>query len=135
MNAHSGDASDDISVDLSDDERQFLVWGLRVWGGLAYPSLGFMQSMGFSDGYALADFASDLGQKICRGERMSRTDWTLGLRLAEIGFASDIEGAGLEWQASTGISDWESITTLRSIQLKMIDVRIRYARPTGEPHG
>jgi hypothetical protein len=50
---------------------------------------------------------------------MSALEWTRTLAAAEISFASDIQGAGVEWSTVSGISDAEGIALLRQLQRKL----------------
>jgi hypothetical protein len=50
---------------------------------------------------------------------LSRDDWRRVLLATEVVFASDVFGSGLDWSTTTGFSDADSISLLRSIQRKM----------------
>jgi hypothetical protein len=51
---------------------------------------------------------------------LSRQDWRRVLLLAEVVFASDVVGSGVEWETTTGLSDEGTIHVLRGIQRKLV---------------
>ncbi len=124
-----------FGVALSGAEQEFLTRALAIWDGVAYPSSAFMTSLGFEDGRSLVESAQSLEERILRSEPLSRTEWTVALLLSEVGFASDIQGGGLEWEGYSGIPDRETIALLRSVQMKLIDIRLRFKRHSGDQVG
>ena len=56
---------------------------------------------------------------------LTRRDWTRALLATEIVFASDVLGSGVEWPATTGLDDVETLRTLRRLQLKLAGVVVR----------
>ncbi len=46
-------------------------------------------------------------------------DWTRVLVAAEVAFASDLFGSGVDWGTTTGLRDAESIVLLRRLQRKL----------------
>ena len=53
-------------------------------------------------------------------EELSALDATRALAAAEVVFASDVFGAGVEWETVTGLSDAETIAALRGMQRKLV---------------
>ena len=48
-----------------------------------------------------------------------REDWRRTLLATEIVFVSDIVGASADWPVTTGLSDRETLTVLRTIRKKI----------------
>src|SRR4051794_5251350 len=59
-----------------------------------------------------------LAATLASGTDLSSLDATRVLAAAEVAFASDVFGAGVEWETVTGMSDAETIKALRGIQRK-----------------
>jgi hypothetical protein len=63
------------------------------------------------------------GRELCDalrlGEDLTQGDWRRTLLATELVFVSDVVGAGTDWQATTGLSDEETIKVLRAIQRKI----------------
>lgn len=98
-------------------------------GGPASPTDALARAIGFQS-------SVDLGQGEGRrlrdalrlGTPLTPGDWRRILLATEIVFASDVVGAGTNWPITTGLSDQETITALRTIQ-KKIGHALRRARP------
>lgn len=108
-----------IAVDLSDDERRLLQWGLIEWGGPARCTEELAIAMGFqsvrdllTDGYRIAD-------DIEAGKPLTQIDWARALLATEIVFASDVVGSGHDWIDTVGMPDELSLRALRSVQRKI----------------
>lgn len=81
-----------------------------------------IEALGFS-GPTFATEVSLLRDRIVAGEALDGGDWTRALIATEIVFVSDVVGAGVEWEICTGLSDVETIATLRSLQRKLAPFR------------
>ena len=111
--------TDEIEIELDDTERFVLRWGLIDWGGPARCTEEMAVAMGFrsvSDPFAESD---RLTAAIAAGAGLTRLDWTRALLATEICFASDVVGSGLDWQTTSGLSDTDTLTTLRRIQREL----------------
>lgn len=53
------------------------------------------------------------------GKPLMREDWRRTLLATEIVFVSDIVGASADWPVTTGLSDRETLTVLRTIRKKI----------------
>lgn len=109
-------------VELSPAERSLLSVGLSQWGGPARPTSAMIDALGFSRPTFAAE-VSRLRDRIVAGEALDGRDWTRALIATEIVFVSDVVGAGVEWEICTGLSDAETIATLRSLQRKLAPFR------------
>ena len=106
--------------DLTSDERSLLRTALLQWGGPARPTDNLAVALGFKD---VADFRSErhrLADLLASGGELSSFDATRVLAAAEVVFASDVFGAGVDWETVTGMSDAETIKALRGIQRKLV---------------
>ena len=112
-----------VAVDLSDEERTLLRCGLSEWGGPAHPSEPLATAMGFlgtNDFYAQRQ---RIRAVLADGDSLSMEDWRRALVATEIVFASDVVGSGLDWPTTTGLSDENTIRTLRGLQRKILSTR------------
>lgn len=114
----------EIAVELTPVERDLLRQGVQMWGGPAYPSNELAVAMGFVDAVDLDEKVVDLQNKLRVEAPLSPRDWTRVLIATEIAFASDVLGAGVEWHAVSNIDDATSIRVLRSIQMKLVSIRV-----------
>ena len=114
-----------IDLDLEAPERDFLRCGIMEWGGPARCTEELAVAMGFQSVSDLFAQSRRLIDAVISSEPMTRLDWWRVLVATEIVFASDVLGSGLEWSTTTGISDSDSISTLRRIQRKAISRGIR----------
>lgn len=108
-----------MPVLLDDMERRFLRAALLDWGGPAEPTDALALAMGFTSADSLSRETWALWERIEAGEALATDDWRRVLLAAEIVFASDVVGSGLDWQFTSGISDEESIALLRGLQRKL----------------
>jgi hypothetical protein len=114
--------TDVIEIELDDTERFVLRWGLIDWGGPARCTEEMAVAMGFRDVSDLFPASDRLTAAIATGAGLSRLDWARALLATEICFASDVLGSGLDWQATSGLSETDTLTTLRRIQRKLSGV-------------
>jgi hypothetical protein len=113
--------SDDlVNFDLSADERELLCEGLSQWGGPAGCTDELAIAMGFEGAGDLLTEIARLAAPVSTGTPMSGRDWARTLVCAEIDFASDVFGAGVEWETVTAFSDTDSLRLLRLIQRKLV---------------
>jgi hypothetical protein len=76
-------------------------------------------TIGFESASAFYADAERLERAAKRGQ-LSPTDARRVLLATEIVFASDVIGAGVEWETVTGLSDVETLRLLRGLQRKLI---------------
>jgi hypothetical protein len=117
---HDDGSDDPVNFDLSADEREFLREGLSQWGGPAGCTDELAVAMGFDSVHDLLSENRRLAAGVSTGTPMSGRDWARTLVCAEIDFASDVFGAGVEWETVTAFSDTDSLRLLRSIQRKLV---------------
>jgi hypothetical protein len=108
-----------IMMDLTEDERSMLRWGLLDWGGPASPTDALVQVMGFESIADLHEDALRIAELVWTGKALSRRDWTRALVATEFVWASDVFGSGLDSIYTFGYSDAEAVATLRSVQRKL----------------
>lgn len=108
-----------VDPDLTDDERLLLRLGLREWGGPARCTEELATAMGFRGALDMFSEGDRLSALIAAGEPMSRLDWCRTLIATEIVFVSNVMGSGQDWSITTGISDIETLSTLRGLQGKL----------------
>ena len=111
-----------LRTDLTRDERRLLVSGLHGWGGPAKPTPEIAKLIGFADVEELREQGSVIARQIKAREPLSAADWRRALLATEIVFASDLVGSGIDWEATTGLHDEESIRLLRAVQRKLAPV-------------
>jgi hypothetical protein len=111
-------------VSLLDDERDFLIQGLYVWGGSTRMTLGLATALGFLSVTHLYEQTTLLAGRLEARDQLDRKQWAQIVALTEIGFSSAIFGAGGEWSVDTGIDDDESLILLRRVQTKFPDFSI-----------
>lgn len=140
---HIGAAADDMSTAVADhieqmrreveggpvlsgEQKRFLVSALSMWGGVASDHLPPVQILGYA---SRVDFDADV-DRFC-GELgldepdLSSRDWSRIQFLAEISWASDMFGAGVEFEVVSPFRDAEALALLRSIQRTLIRVTDR----------
>jgi hypothetical protein len=108
-----------LVVDLTEDERAMLRWGLLDWGGPASPTDALVQVMGFESIADLHQSARRIAESVWTGKALSRRDWTRALVATEFVWASDVYGSGLDSIHTLGFSDAEAVATLRAAQRKL----------------
>ncbi|WP_019971503.1 hypothetical protein [Mycobacterium sp. 141] len=141
--AHIGATDDDMAAAVSDhveqmrremeagpvlsgEQKQFLVTALQMWGGVASGHLPPVEVLGYAD---RADFDADV-DRFCEQlgldePDLSTLDWSRIQFLAEISWASDMFGAGVEFELVSPFRDPEALALLRSIQRVLIRVTDR----------
>ena len=128
------EASDILSPDLDDRERRLLRWGIIEWGGPARCTEEMAVAMGFRDVQDLFDSTGRLADSIDSGGPLTAIDWLRVLLATEIVFASNTIGSGLDWSSTSGMSDEESLASLRSVQRKLSGVAMLVGRALGTPY-
>jgi len=109
-----------VPIELTHAERQLLCAGVGQWGGPAEVSERLAVALGFAD---VADFDAEtlrLSQALGGDAELSPRDAVRALVATEVVFASDVLGAGVEWETVTGYSDTETISILRDLQGKLV---------------
>ena len=115
-----------VEVDLTSEERSFLVEGLGQWGGSAYLTEELATAMGFGSSAEFNVERTRLARQVGRAEPLTGKDWSRVLVSTEIMFASDVFGAGVEWSIVTAFDDQTSIALLRSVQRKLVTHTVRF---------
>jgi hypothetical protein len=108
-----------IEVELDESERKLLTWGIIEWGGPATPTEEFAVAMGFQSIDDMFAESPRLTAALDAREPMTRFDWCRVLLATEIVFASNIVGSGMDWCITSGVSDVDSLVTLRRVQRKL----------------
>ncbi|CRZ17589.1 hypothetical protein [Mycolicibacterium neworleansense] len=102
---------------LSREQKRFLATALSVWGGIASGRPLPIEALGYT---GRADFDADLARlrdQLGRDRpELSTRDWSRIQFLAEISWASDMFGAGVEFELVSPFTDPEALALLRSIQ-------------------
>jgi hypothetical protein len=114
--------SERLPADLTEAERALLARGLREWGGPAAPTDEVAHLLGFSNVQALLEESSSIARSLEAGESLTRVDWRRALISTELVFASDVVGSGVDWSTTTGLTDEETISLLRSVQRQLVGV-------------
>jgi hypothetical protein len=113
-------SNEPIKIDLTPAEQDLLVQGLAQWGGPASPTDELARAIGFRSSQDLwQGEGRELRDAVRLGQPLTARDWRRTLLATEIVFASDVVGAGTDWPITTGLSDQETITALRTIQKKI----------------
>lgn len=108
-----------LAIDLTDDQRTLLVYGLLDWNGPAEPTTSIAIALGFDDVDHLRSTGETIARAITDGQPLSERDWTRALAAAEVIFTSDLLGTGDEWTAIHGGTDAQWLTALRQLQAKL----------------
>lgn len=117
MNASSEvSASEPVHFELSDEERKLLWQGLGQWGGPADLTDAMAVAMGFASTAGFFEEEERLSAALEEKAALPPADWRRILLATEIVFASDIVGAGYEWQTVTGLDDESTLRILRRLQ-------------------
>jgi hypothetical protein len=104
---------------LTPEEKDVLIAGIVQWGGPARMTDEVATMIGFESASAFYADTQRLRRNVERGQ-LSSTDARRALVATEIVFASDVIGAGVEWETVTGLSDVETLRLLRGLQRKLI---------------
>lgn len=110
------DPSELVEYDLTTLERDVLRQGLLQWGGPAYCTEELAVAMGFTSISNLITEGDRIAAALEDYHPMKHIDWGRALLATEIVFMSDAVGAGLDWEIVTGISDSETLETIRELQ-------------------
>jgi hypothetical protein len=114
---HDGEV---VSLELSEDERRMLFYGLIDWGGPASDCPEPLAvALGFENTDDLAIDGRRIADDIYDSRAVSDRDWTRALFAAEIIFASDLLGTGSEWTTIHGGDDAYWLEVLRGLQQKI----------------
>jgi len=108
-----------VDLDLTDEERRMLFYGLIDWSGPARCTEALAIALGFDGLEDLDREGQRIAQEIYDGRPVSLRDWTRALFSAEIVFASDVMGTGTEWGVIQGGDDARWLGVLRALQLKV----------------
>ena len=119
---HDPDALIDFA--LSANERELLQSGIATWGGPAHPTDELARAMGFRDVDALYREGTTLIAALSERTPMTQRQWLQCLLATEIVFGSATLGAGLSFEAVTGIGDAQAFEALRGIQ-RVVGRRVR----------
>ncbi len=106
-------------VVLDELERRFLRSAMLEWGGPARPTDELASALGFASAGSMPRETWELWQRIEKGQTLTSADWRRVLLAAEVAFASDVFGSGLDWPITSGISDLDSVSVLRRLQRKL----------------
>ena len=123
-----------LDPDLEPDERHLLRWGVVEWGGPARCTEEMAVAMGFRSVQDLFDSTDRLTAAIQAGTPLIAADWLRVLLATEIVFASNTMGSGLDWSITSGLTDDQSITLLRSVQRKLGGIGNLLGVAFGTPH-
>jgi len=106
---------------LSREQKRFLDSALSMWGGIAADQPPPIQALGYT---SKADFDANLARlrdQLGRDKPdLSTLDWSRIQFLAEISWASDMFGAGVEFELVSPFTDPEALVLLRSIQRALV---------------
>jgi hypothetical protein len=106
-------------VNLDQSERELLSVGLGEWGGPARLTNALAIALGFTTETHLLEEAKLIRTLLDDGASLTPLDAARALAATEIVFASDVFGSGVEWESTTGLSDEDTIRTLRVLQRKL----------------
>jgi hypothetical protein len=76
-------------------------------------------ALGFTTETHLLEEAKLIRTLLDDGASLTPLDAARALAATEIVFASDVFGSGVEWESTTGLSDEDTIRTLRVLQRKL----------------
>jgi hypothetical protein len=107
---------------LSDEEIELLSRALREWGGPAHCSDEMAVAMGFESVGDLLAQTRRIAAALRSDETLMPIDWARAMLSAEIVFASDLSGSGVDWRTTTGYTDEYTIRIIRSIQRKLVKI-------------
>jgi len=108
-----------VAINLDDDERRFMVEALNEYFGAAKRAVPFLSSsLGASSDDEFRALVWRLLEAIDNGQPLSELDWSRALFLAEISWASDLVGSGLDF--ATRFRDEDAVELVRSVQHKTV---------------
>jgi hypothetical protein len=105
-----------VTVDLTEDERDFMLFALTEYGGSASYKPFPIFIVGSSTSAEFDALVQQLRVALAHHAPMAKLDWARALLLTEISWASNLIGAGLDF--ATSYRDEEAAPLLRSIQRK-----------------
>jgi hypothetical protein len=108
-----------VAVDLTDDERNFILQALDEWRSSASGKPFPFQVLGLSTWEQFGELIVRLEHAVAGAESLTDLDWARVLFLTEITFASSLIGAGLDFAIVTAFSDAEALGLLRRLQRKI----------------
>ena len=92
---------------------------LKQWRSVASYKPLPITMLGFSSWPEFDGAVEELRDTIERQQPLSELDWTRVLVLTEIALASNVLGAGLDFELVSSVSDTDAVELLRSIQRKL----------------
>ena len=104
---------------LTRKEKEVLREGIFQWEGPAWMTDEVATMIGYESASAFYADSGRLKRKVALG-RLSPIDARRALVATEVAFASDVIGAGVEWETVTGLDDDETLRLLRELQRKLI---------------
>jgi hypothetical protein len=110
----------DSDAALTERERRFIDAALSVWGGPASYAPLPLRALGFGGRNEFRQEMERLGSAVLAGRPLTDRERARVVFFTELGFASDLFGAGVEFPITRGFSDAEGIALLRGIQRKLI---------------
>jgi hypothetical protein len=106
-----------IAIDLTDQERRFMVLALNEYGGPAKDAYQLLcPVVGQPNKDEWVRLINRLMESIEDNEPLSDLDWARALFLTEVSFASDLVGCGLDFERG---ADKHRLELLRSLQYKL----------------
>ena len=106
---------------LSGEQKRFLATALSMWGGIAVGRPLPIEALGYTDKpHFDADVARLRDQLSHNKPDLSTLDWSRIQFLAEISWASDMFGAGVEFELVSPFTDPEALVLLRSVQRALV---------------
>ena len=108
-----------VRIDLTEDERRLMLYGLNEYSGLAQCGKPLLAPIfGASNIGEFDALVYRLRAAIENEEPLSDLDWAHALLLTEISWGSDLLGAGPEFEIGN-IDDEKALPLLRSLQYKI----------------
>jgi hypothetical protein len=107
-----------VAIDLTHDERQFVVLSINEWSGSAHGALLLLTVFGLSTKDEFDGMVIRLRDAIALSKPLSDLDWARALLLTEISWGSTLLGADVT-ASNTNFRDPIAVELLRSIQYKI----------------
>jgi hypothetical protein len=101
---------------LTEDGRFLLRQGLAQWGGPCDMTDALAVALGYEDATHFSEEADRIRRALDSGEQLDKADARRALEATEIAFVSDTLGAACCWETVTGLTDEETLRTLRKVQ-------------------